>query len=151
MKFSIFALVILLYGIDGASLRGLTRTCEQCSIEVCEENQCSSEHPYICVEGIAKGGCNNGATYWTETDENCSKCCDLNSCIGRTEPTCEKKCSIEVCQMQQCSNENPFACTSPGIDNDATNPTYGCNPDKDYWLQNNLNCDDCCDVRKCLI
>jgi hypothetical protein len=148
MKYNILILILLLYGSDGASLRGLTgEPCGECSLEVCEKNQCSNEHPYICVDGEAQGGCNNGSEYWPGSGA-CSKCCDLSTC---GESTCEKECSDEVCLKETCSDDNPFVCTKGGTDSDATDPTYGCNPDKDYWLETDKNCMDCCDKRLCQI
>lgn len=124
-------------------------TCGVCPLNVCANHECSDKHPYVCIEGDAVRGCNAGEGYWTETKDNCSKCCDLKTCAGRIETPCEKQCSSEVCSKHECATENPFACTKGGTADDATNPTYGCNANKDYWVETDLNCQDCCDVRKC--
>ena len=104
--------------------------------------------PYVCIQGDAISGCNGKATYWTETDHSCQKCCGLSQFDlsiegdGRIEQisTCEKDCGENVCRDQQCSREEPYACIEGGIDSDATIPTYGCNGNPTYRLEKELNC-----------
>lgn len=122
-------------------------TCGPCPPRVWELEQCDEHDPFVCISGDAIGGCSRHSGFWPKSNA-CSECCDLITCPQ--EPTCEKKCSNEVCHKHdECSKHHPHACIEGGTDSDASQPIFGCNSDKDYWLENDLNCKDCCDTSLC--
>ena len=62
-----------------------TSQCPACTPSQCAGEGCGKSVPYLCLAGIAKGGCTSNAKGWPSSGA-CSGCCDTYLCgSGRNE------------------------------------------------------------------
>ena len=60
--------------------------CGNCNADQCHNAQCSTDVPFWCSAGNAKGGCSKDPNTWKDTPE-CSECCDVRTCGNRPTTT----------------------------------------------------------------
>jgi len=106
--------------------------------------QCNKNFPYICSDGLLKGGCATDPNTWQQS-RMCNRFCDVRRPLNQSEfpkiyPLKDVSKQIKCPKKFQkvCESHYPYQCTS-GI------AVGGCTDNPQFW-QNSESCTTFCDI-----